>query len=302
MVFYRLHPKGLVFFMRKQKRVAAIHDISCFGKCSLTVALPVLSAAGFEVSCIPTAVLSTHTGGFSGYTYRDLTDDILPIAAHWKSLDLHFDAIYTGFLGSEAQTTLIAEVIDTIATPDTLVMVDPVMGDNGSLYTVFDRSFPAAMRDLCAKGNIIVPNMTEAYLLLGEAYQTGPYTKNEIDRLVAALSALTGGDVVLTGVYFDDDTLGAATKAADGDRVEYVLRPRVAGMYHGTGDVYAGALLAAIMRGFTLSEAAGIAADYTVLSINTTKEMDKDLRYGVNFEYNLPSLIEMLSGNGEKKI
>ncbi len=287
--------------MQKQKRVAAIHDISCFGKCSLTVALPVLSAAGLEVCCIPTAVLSTHTGGFSGYTYRDLTDDILPIAAHWKSLDLHFDAIYTGFLGSEAQTALIAEVIQQLAAPDTLVMVDPVMGDNGSLYTVFGDSFPAAMRSLCKQAGVIVPHLTEAYLLWGEAYRPGPYSHAEINRLVRVLADLTGGDIVLTGVYFDEQTLGAATKAAAEREIQYVLRPRVPGMYHGTGDVYASALLAAVMRGFSLSAAAGIAADYTVQSINTTKEMDKDLRYGVNFEYNLPSLIKALRKKEEQR-
>lgn len=285
--------------MQKQKRVAAIHDISCFGKCSLTVALPILSAAGLEACCIPTAVLSTHTGGFSGYTYRDLTEDILPVAAHWKSLDIHFDAIYTGFLGSEAQTDIIAEVIKAIAAPDTLVLIDPVMGDNGSLYTVFQNSFPAAMRRLCARGNIIVPNMTEAYLLLGEAYRPGPYTEAEIQRLLSGLVKLTKGDVVLTGVYFDETELGAAAKSASGGATEYVLRPRVAGMYHGTGDVYASTLLAAVMRGFSLSEAAGIAADYTVQSICTTKEMDKDLRYGVNFEYNLPALMQALSAKGD---
>lgn len=285
--------------MQKQKRVAAIHDISCFGKCSLTVALPILSAAGLEACCIPTAVLSTHTGGFSGYTYRDLTEDILPIAAHWKSLDIHFDAIYTGFLGSEEQTDIIAEVIDTIAAPDTLVLVDPVMGDNGSLYSVFQNSFPAAMRRLCAQAGIIVPNMTEAYLLLGEAYRPGPYTEAEINRLLEGLAQLTKGDVVLTGVHFDEDTLGAAAKSAASATADYVLRPRVAGMYHGTGDVYAASLLAAVMRGFSLHEAAGIAADYTVQSIYTTKEMDKDLRYGVNFEYNLPALIQALSAKEE---
>lgn len=286
--------------MQKQKRVAAIHDISCFGKCSLTVALPVLSAAGLEACCIPTAVLSTHTGGFSGYTYRDLTEDILPIADHWKSQNLQFDAVYTGFLGSAEQTGIICQVLDRIVGRDTLIMVDPVMGDNGRLYTVFSEEFPAAMRALCARADVIVPNMTEAYLLLGESYRPGPYTEGEIDRLLNGLAASCPGHVVLTGVHFDETKLGAATLDVQTGRCELVLRRRVDGFYHGTGDVYASALLAALMHDFSLSEAAGIAADYTVLSIETTKKMDKDLRYGVNFEYTLPTLIQMLEKGAQK--
>ncbi|MBE7035386.1 MAG: pyridoxamine kinase [Ruminococcaceae bacterium] len=280
--------------MERQKRVAAIHDISCFGKCSLTVALPMLSCAGIETCCIPTAVLSTHTGGFSGYTYHDLTADILPIADHWKSQQIQFDAVYTGFLGSREQTDIIGRVLDRIAREDTLVMVDPVMGDDGRLYPVFDESFPAAMRGLCARAHVIVPNMTEAYLLLDEPYQAGPYSEAEIDRLLTGLSRICPGHVVLTGVHFDEASLGAATMEGGTGRREVVLRRKVDGFYHGTGDVYASTLLAALMHDFSLSEAAGLAADYTVLSIETTKAMDKELRYGVNFEYNLPKLMQML--------
>ncbi len=283
--------------MERQKRVAAIHDISCFGKCSLTVALPLLSAAGLETCCIPTAVLSTHTGGFSGYTYRDLTEDIMPVATHWNSLGLLFDAVYTGFLGSEEQTEIIDKVLDEIATENTLIMVDPVMGDDGKLYPVFSDSFPAAMAKLCARAHVIVPNMTEAFLLLDEPYHPGPYTRAEIIRILDGLSAICPGKIVLTGVHFDDISLGAATFDPETGKKEFVLQNRVNGFYHGTGDVYAATLLAALMQGFSLHDAAGIAADYTVLSITTTKAMDKDLRYGVNFEYNLPTLMRMLGRN-----
>ncbi len=285
--------------MERQKRVAAIHDISCFGKCSLTVALPLLSAAGLETCCIPTAVLSTHTGGFTGYTYRDLTDDILPVAHHWNSLGLDFDAVYTGFLGSEEQTEIIARVIDTVATEDTMVMVDPVMGGDGKLYPVFSHTFPAAMRKLCARAHVIVPNMTEAFLLLNEPYRHGPYTEKEISRMLDGLAAICTGKIVLTGVHFDETSLGAATYDPETGAKEFVLRERINGFYHGTGDVYAGTLLAALMCGFSLHDAAAAAADYTVLSIATTKKMDKDLRYGVNFEYNLPTLMRMLGRNEE---
>ena len=153
-----------------QKRVAAIHDLSGFGKCSLTVALPILSAAGIEAAALPTAILSTHTGGISGYTYRDLTNDMRPIMKHWKSLDLKFDAIYTGFLGSFEQQEIVKEFFDMFRRDDNLILVDPVMGDNGELYTIFTREFAAGMRSLCEKADIIVPNLTEAALLLDEPF------------------------------------------------------------------------------------------------------------------------------------
>ena len=198
--------------MQEQKRVLAVHDISGVGKCSLTVALPIISAAGVECSVLPTAVLSTHTGGFTGFTYRDLTEDIAPIAAHWKSLRLHFDAIYTGFLGSFAQIDLVAAAIRDLSAKDTLVAVDPVMGDNGKLYTVFDASFPPAMKKLCAGADLIMPNLTEATLMLGEEYREGPYEKTYIKGLLQRLAkAIPTRQIVLTGVYFDDRALGAAT-------------------------------------------------------------------------------------------
>ena len=159
----------------RQKRIVAIHDISCVGRCSLTVALPVISAAGVEVSVIPTAVLSTHTGGFYGYTYRDLSDDILPIAGHWQSLGLQFDAFYTGFLGSYRQLDIIAELFERFKRTDNLMVVDPVMADHGQLYKVYDSSFPIGMRKLCKKADILVPNITEACLLTDTPYREGPY-------------------------------------------------------------------------------------------------------------------------------
>ena len=153
-----------------QKRVAAIHDISCFGKCSLTVALPIISAAGIECAGIPTAVLSTHTGGFSGYTFRDLTDDIMPVASHWKKEGLTFDAVYTGYLGSVEQIDLVCKAVDTFGTDNTLLIVDPVMADHGRLYAGFPESFPKEMVRLCAKADIITPNITEAAFMTGIRY------------------------------------------------------------------------------------------------------------------------------------
>jgi len=280
--------------MEKQKRVMAVHDISCFGKCSLTVALPVLSAAGVEVSVIPTAVLSTHTGGFTGYTYRDLTEDIPKIAQHWKTLNLDFDGIYTGFLGSFEQIHLVSELFDDFKGKDTLILVDPVMADNGELYKSFSPEFPQEMVKLCQKADVIVPNMTEAALLLNEPYRPGPYSKVYIDDLLKRLSGFGPQQIVLTGVYFDEENLGAAAYDRKTGDISYVLSSRIEGSYHGTGDVFASALLGAMLNGFPLSKAVRIAVNFTAGSIARTKEAKTDVRFGVNFEAGIPQFIQEL--------
>ncbi|MDR1131057.1 MAG: pyridoxamine kinase [Oscillospiraceae bacterium] len=282
--------------MTHQKRIAAIHDISCFGKCSLTVALPIISAMGIEVSAIPTAVLSTHTGGIGGFTYRDLTNDILPIVRHWKTLDLSFDGIYTGFLGSLEQIDIIAEVFDLLRGEKSRIVVDPVMADNGSLYAIFPDSFPKAMRRLCEKADLIVPNMTEAALLLGESYIEGPYTPDYIAGLLRRLAGLGPRQVVLTGVFFDHEQLGAASYDADTDSVEHVFAGRIAGYFHGTGDVFASVVTGAMANGAALREAVRLAVDFTVAGIARTKQAGTDIRFGVNFEAGL-SKLAMNSGS-----
>jgi pyridoxine kinase len=277
------------------KRVAAIHDLSGFGKCSLTVALPILSAAGIEACALPTAILSTHTGGIDGYTYLDTTTQMRPFTRHWQSLDIRFDAIYSGFLGSFEQLEIVKGFFDTFRRADNLILVDPVMADNGELYKIFTPDFAAGMRSLCEKADIIVPNITEATLLLGESYRPGPYSKDYIDHLLKELHRRLGPrQIVLTGVYFSEAELGVATfDAADG-KTEYSLVDKIPGYYHGTGDVYASALLAALMNGSTLSEAAGIAVRFTAGSIRRTWEEGADIRFGVNFEDGFPRLLKDL--------
>ncbi|MDR1299585.1 MAG: pyridoxamine kinase [Oscillospiraceae bacterium] len=277
--------------MGRQKRLAAVHDISCFGRCSLTVALPIISAAGIEVSCVPTAVLSTHTGGFTDYTYRDLTEDMPLIIAHWEKLALEFDAIYTGYLGSFAQLDIVADMFDRLAGEETAIVVDPVMADNGKLYPAFSSEFPAGMRKLCSQADVIVPNMTEAALLLDEPYKEGPYTEKYIDGIVERLTGLGPQRVVLTGVYFDDELLGAAYR--DGGRAEtrYMMARKVPGSYHGTGDVFASALAAGTVNGLAMEAAVRAAVDFTVGSIERTHRAGTDIRYGVDFETCLPDFI-----------
>lgn len=276
-------------------RVAAIHDISCFGKCSLTVALPIISAAAVECSVIPTAVLSTHTGGFTNFTFRDLTEDITPIAKHWQSLGLHFDAVYTGYLGSEEQVDKIIDTFERVRSEGTRLIVDPVMADNGQLYGLFAKSFPQSMKRLCEKAGLIVPNVTEAVLMLGEAYVEPPYTREYIDGLLERLAGINHADVVLTGVCFegDENHLGAACRDSSG-KVSVCMSDRVDGYYHGTGDVFASAMTAALVKGTSLPAATRIAVDFTVAAIKRTARDKTDVRFGVDFESGLSELSGMI--------
>jgi len=276
--------------MAEQKRVLAIHDISCVGRCSLTVALPIISATGVECSVIPTAVLSTHTGGFTGYTYRDMTEDIVPIVDHWMTLGLGFDSIYTGFLGSKEQIEIVKSTIGRLRKDNTVVVVDPAMADNGKMYPIFDMAFAKDMGSLCAIADIVVPNITEACFMLGKEYREGPYTPDYIIGLMKDLCAMGARKVVLTGVYFEEGKLGAATYDSETTKTSYCFRDVIPGYYHGTGDVFASALVAAVMNGRSLEDSASIAVDYTVGSIMRTYDAKTDVKYGVNFEAGLYDL------------
>jgi pyridoxine kinase len=281
--------------MERQKRVAAIHDISCFGKCSLTVALPIISAAGIETAVIPTAVLSTHTGGFTGYTYRDLTDDITPIFDHWNTLGLTFDAGYSGYLGSFDQLKMVSDIFDSMRAKGAKIFVDPVMADNGQLYASFDASFPSGMRTLCERADVIMPNITEAALLLGEDYVEGPYTRGYIEGLLKRLAEINGRTVVLTGVYFDDKELGAMSYDARTGKTDIALAQKIPGSYHGTGDVFGSALVATAVLGKEMKDALKTAVDFTVAAIARTSAAGTDMRYGVNFEQELGRLTGRLT-------
>jgi len=280
--------------MNRQKRVCAVHDISCVGRCSLTVALPILSAAGVDCGILPTAVLSTHTGGFEGFTYRDLTADIQPISAHWQKLGLEFDAMYSGFLGSFEQIDLVGELFDTYRHPNSIILVDPVMADEGKLYSIYSPEMAQGMAKLCGKADIIIPNITEACFMVGEEYKTGPYDKAYIENLLKKLAGLGPKKIVLTGVHFDDKNLGAAVYDADQDSIDYVMSSKVDGHFHGTGDVFGSALLSGLLNGKDLSQSAQIACDYVYEAINITLDLKQERRYGVAFELALPSLMKKL--------
>ena len=276
------------------QRVAAIHDISGFGKCSMTVVLPILSAAGIEVVCMPTAVLSTHTGGFEGFTYRDLTEDLPAITEHWKSLDLHFSSIYNGFLGSPEQVDIVSNFMDTFNSDNTLVYVDPVMADEGELYSVFDDHMVDKMRELCEKADLLLPNITEACFLLKQPYQHGPYTRDYIEKLVRGLSDMGPEKVVLTGVYFDNEKLGAACYDRAEDKVEYAFSEKVPGQFHGTGDIFGSFCLAALLNGKSLLDSTQFAVDLTTDCILRTVARETKRREGVDFEGVLPEMMKRL--------
>ncbi len=278
----------------KDKRVLTIQDISCLGQCSLTVALPIISACGIETCILPSAVLSTHTGGFTGYTFRDLTEDMPAIAAHWQKEGIRFDALYTGYLGSEQQIAYVANIMDTLLAEDAYKIVDPAMADNGKLYYGFDESFVRSMAKLCGRADIILPNITEACFMTGTEYKHERYDEEYVLSLLKKLGALGAKKVVLTGVSYDPDKLGIAVYDALQEEVAYYFHQRISVGVHGTGDAYASAFTGALVKGYSVFDAARIAADFTVECILKTTD-DKEHWYGVKFEKALPLLIHQLN-------
>lgn len=281
--------------MHLQKNAAAIHDISGLGKCSLTAALPVLSSAGISVGVLPTAVLSTQTGGLNNYTYRDLTPDLRGIMAHWSSIGIKFDAIYSGFLGSAEQVDIVLDFVDEFKKDKTVFLCDPAMADNGSLYDTFDDTFVAQMQKLCAKADILVPNFTEATLLLGCEYKNPPYTVEYVEQLIHKLAdRFCAENIVLTGVELNLNQIGAAAYNRETGVISYSLRNKIDGMFHSTGDLFASSLLGAILNGFDINKSCETAIDFTVSAINKTVESCGDSRFGLCFEKCLPDYMRKL--------
>lgn len=277
-----------------QKKVLAIHDISCLGRCSLTAAIPIISVAGAEVIPLPTAVLSTHTGGFTDVICRDLTSDMRPITEHWKTLGCRFDVIYTGYLASPEQVDIVKDIMRDFATPETLIVVDPVMADAGEYYSLITPDFVVGMRELCAMADIITPNLTEAAFLLEKEYKEF-YSKQETEEILRALAKLGPKKIVLSGVSTDKKTIGAAAYTAETDKITYALAERIDGFYHGTGDTFASALIAALTRGISVDEATHIAVEYTLACIRRTYADGTDTRYGVDIENEISMLLHLLN-------
>ena len=281
------------------KRLLTIQDISCVGQCSLTVALPVISACGIETAILPSSVLSNHTAGFSAWTFKDLTDDMSPILDQWLKEGISFDAFYTGYV-SKTQIPIILEIMKKTARPGALRIVDPVMADNGKLYTGFDADFPKEMLKLCAGADVIMPNITEACFLLDIPYPGEDYDRPYIEGMCRDLLKKTGSkQAILTGVSFEKGRLGCAI--FNGSSFSYYFTDRIPVSMHGTGDAYASAVAGALLQGKSLSEAAAIGADFVVESIKQTLG-DKDHWYGVKFEKALPYLIQRLAERPESSL
>jgi pyridoxine kinase len=273
------------------KRILTVQDISCLGQCSMTVALPILSACGIETCVLPSAVLSTHTAGFSGYTFRDLTEDMPAIKDHWVKEGIRFAAIYTGYLGSTRQIDYVSDIFAATADEGCVKVVDPAMADNGKLYPGFDAAFVEAMKDLCAKADYIVPNITESCFLTGLEYKT-EYDKDYIDAHLQALTALGCKNIILTGVSYRPGKTGIVVLENGEERYyEHDLLPNSC---HGTGDIYASAFVGALVRGKDAYTAAQIAADYTMACIESTAN-EENHWYGAAFEPVLMKLIQALN-------
>ena len=273
------------------KRIVTIQDISCVGKCSLTVSLPIISAAGVETAIIPTAVLSTHTM-FKNFTCKDLDDQILPIARHWKNEGITFDAFYTGYLASAEQIDKVLQLIADLKTEGNLVIIDPAMADNGKLYPAFDKLFVKEMRRLCATADIVLPNITEACFLTDTPYQES-YDEAFIKGVVEKLAAQGAKKVVLTGAQFDGHYGILLYDSEKGTYQEY-HQEKIDATFHGTGDIFSSAFTGALVRGKSTEKSMQIAADFTAACIRVTKEAPDSCWYGVDFEKEIPYLIELL--------
>lgn len=276
-------------------RVLAINDISCVGKCSLTVALPIISASGVTCDILPTAILSTHTGGFSGYTFRDLSEDIPAMLAQWKTLGLQYDIIISGYLGSISQIEMVKVIKRDFLKEGGLMIVDPVMGDNGVLYSHFDQKFVEEMKGLCRTADVIVPNLTEACFLTDTAFSS--VTEKDYPAILAKLKALcprpsvtgcdvTGADGTKSYVFYTDEK---------GNGKSYATQ-KIEGAFHGAGDVYASALVGCLARGVDTDSAVRIAAEFTTDSIRQTALDGTEARYGLNSERQMYAYLKALDG------
>lgn len=275
-------------------KVAAIHDLSGYGRCSLTVAMPILSVMGVQCCPVATASLSTHTGaGFEGFSFLDMTSELEKITLHWASLNLGFDAIYSGFLGSEQQIALVSKFMDTFQSP--LVVIDPVMGDHGQVYKTYTPAMCQGMVDLAKKAHVITPNLTEAALLLGKDYFAMPTDVAGLEMVVRELSLDGKRSVVLTGVSAQEGQTGALCLDAKTGRVSLCQSPQVERILHGTGDVFASVLTGALVQGKPLVDAVSQAVDFVSLCAQRTHAQDLPAQAGVDFEPLLRQLLPKIN-------
>lgn len=280
----------------KQKRLVTIQDLSCFGKCSVTVALPVISALGTETVVLPTAVLSTHTGEFKNYTFHPLYDEFSGICDHWESLGIEFDAIYIGYIGSTELICAVSDFIDRFKKESTVVFIDPAMADNGKFYSGLDMEYARKLSELCKKANIISPNMTEAMILSGKKPEDYKEHTN-IKEIMSALSSVCE-NVIITGVH-NTDTISTISYQKQTDTVSRADKPLYDGVFYGSGDLFASAFIGMYLTGATLFEATKSASDFVNDCIIKTLDEREKYWYGLKFEQSLSILTDYQKQRGK---
>lgn len=274
----------------KNLRVLSIQDVSCYGQCSLTVALPILSAVGIETAILPTAILSTHTTGFHGFTFHDMKDELPKIVDHWHKENLRFDGVYTGYLGNVGDVEVALGIAESELNQGPFI-VDPAFGDHGKLYPGFDESYVDAMVALARKADVLLPNLTEACALLHIPYIEKP-NDAQIREIVAKLHDLGAKTVILKGIGMDESTTGVIVSEP---RMFFpYVHQRMPKDFHGTGDVFASVFVGAYLQQKDAVVAAMLAADFTCACIKNTMD-DESHSYGVHFEPLLSGLAAKLS-------
>ena len=273
----------------KQKRLVTIQDLSCFGKCSISVALPVISALGTEAVVLPTAVLSTHTGEFKNYTFHPLDDEFRKITKHWKSLDIEFDAIYVGYIGNIELIHAVSDFIDEFRKENTVIFIDPAMADNGKFYSGLDKTYAKELSKLCEKADIITPNMTEAMILSDEdpsLYKT-PRDVKELARKLTGLCE----KIIITGVH-KENIISTVAYDKSSDAIHFADKPLYEGVFYGAGDLFSSAFIALYINGKSLFDATQTASDFVKDCILKTMDERDKYWYGLKFEQSLPLLLK----------
>ncbi|MDK6805213.1 pyridoxamine kinase [Aerococcus sp. UMB7834] len=278
------------------KKVLIVHDISCYGKCSTTVALPILSSMELTGTILPTALLSTHTGpGFENYTYLDLSQEMPKIVKNWQTYGLKFDAVYVGYLGNIQQIDFLLETLPDLLTEGGKFYLDPVMADDGAFYPGFDQAYADKMRSLCDIADLIMPNQTEASLIYGLPYQEGLVEDELFQQFVHACNQVKKTSLVLTGAGYDGEgQTGAHYYDADKDEEGLKQSDFIGRKLHGTGDIFGSILVGALVNGFSLADASALAVSKVSQALaRSIDEPDVD-REGLAFETLLGDLSAMV--------
>ncbi len=276
----------------KMKRVLTIQDLSCVGKCSLTVALPIISAAGVETSVFPISLLSTHSA-FENYEKTDLSHNLESFEKMWKKNGIDFDAVYVGYIGTENGLAQVENCIMRLKTKKNIIIIDPAVADNGEIYSGISKDYINKLKALCPKADILMPNLTEACILTGEEYKESGYNREYIQNIMKKLSYLGCEKIVVTGVSYDNNEMGIACYNSLNDKYSEFFHKRYKGVYCGAGDCLASAFCGALMNDISFETSLEIAEKFVAKAVKLSKEKDSQW-YGINFEYAIENYIETI--------